>query len=138
MHSLKFGALIHKGYHRDPTIITAEKVLEMATIDGAKAIGLDAEIGSIEVGKKADLVVLNFDSFFANPIHSPLSSLVYSALGNEPELVMIDGQIVMQDRVMTTVSEADVMKAAQIAADDLAKRAGTERFKKRPWRSLAN
>ncbi len=137
IHSLKFGALIHKGYHRDPTIITAEKVLEMATIDGARAIGLEGEIGSIEPGKKADLVVLNFDSFFANPIHSPLSTLVYSALGNEPELVMIDGQIVMRDRLMTTVSESDVMKAAQIAADDLAKRAGTEQFKKRPWRSLA-
>lgn len=130
IQTLKFAALIHKGFHRDPTIITAEKVLEMATIAGAKAIGLDQEIGSIEPGKKADLVVLNFDNFFVNPIHSPVSALVYSALGNEPELVMIDGQIVMRDRVMQTVSEAEVLKASQIAADELAKRAGTDRFKR--------
>jgi 5-methylthioadenosine/S-adenosylhomocysteine deaminase len=137
IHTLKFGALLHKGFHLDPTVITAEKVLEMATIDGAKAIGLDHEIGSIEPGKKADLVVLNFDNFFATPMHSPTSALVYSALGNEPELVMIDGQIVMRDRVMQTVSEPEVMQHAQRAADDLAKRAGTDRLKQRPWRSFA-
>ncbi len=137
IHSLKFGALIHKGYHQDATIMTAEKVLEMATIDGARAIGLDLEIGSIEVGKKADLVVLNFDNFCARPMHSPLSTLVYSALGNEPETVIIDGQIVLKDRQMQTVSEAEVLKQSQKAADELAARAGTARFKQRPWRSLA-
>lgn len=137
IHTLKFGALIHKGYHQDPTIITAEKVLEMATIDGARAIGLDHEIGSIEPGKKADLVVLNFDNFFINPVHSPTSALVYSALGNEPEMVLIDGRIVMKDRVMQTVSESEVLQQAQQAADGLATRAGTARFKRRPWRSLA-
>lgn len=137
IHTLKFGALIHKGYHRDPTIITAEKVLEMATIDGARAIGLDHEVGSIEPGKKADLVVLNLDNVFVTPVHAPVSSLVYSALGNEPETVIIDGQVVMHDRQMVTVSEEDVVQEAQQAADALAKRAGTSRFKRRPWRSLA-
>ncbi len=137
IHTLKFGALIHKGFHRDPTIITAEKVLEMATIDGARAIGLDHDIGSIEVGKKADLVVLNFDNVFVTPVHAPVSSLVYSALGNEPETVIVDGQVVMHGRTMITVSEEEVMQEAQHAADGLAKRAGTDRFKRRPWRSLA-
>ncbi len=137
IHTLKFGALIHKGYHQDPTVMTAEKVLEMATIDGARAIGLEHEIGSIEVGKKADLVVLNFDNFCVNPLHAPLSALVYSALGNEPETVLIDGQIVMQDRQMQTVSEIEVMQRSQHSADSLATRAGTDRFKQREWRSLA-
>lgn len=137
IQTLKFGALIHKGYHRDPTIITAEKVLEMATIDGARAIGLDHEIGSIEPGKKADLVVLKLDNVFITPVHAPVSSLVYSALGNEPETVLVDGQIVMQNRKMVNVSEAEVMRESQTAADNLAKRAGTDRLKRRPWRSLA-
>lgn len=135
IHTLKFGALIHKGYHRDPTIITAEKVLEMATIDGARALGLDHEIGSIEPGKKADLVILKLDNVFVTPVHAPVSSLVYSALGNEPETVLVDGHVVMSDRQMVTVSEEEVMRESQKAADNLAKRAGTDRFKRRPWRS---
>lgn len=137
IHSLKFAALIHKGYHRDATIITAEKVMEMATIDGAQALSLQDEIGSLEAGKKADLVVLRFDNFFATPLHNPISALVYSALGNEPELVMIDGQVVMRERTMQTVSESQVMQMAQAAADGVSERAGTARFKKRPWRSVA-
>jgi 5-methylthioadenosine/S-adenosylhomocysteine deaminase len=137
IHGLKFAALIHKGYHRDATVITAEKVFEMATIDGTQALGLRDEIGSLEAGKKADLVVLRFDNFFATPLHNPVSALVYSALGNEPELVMIDGQVVMRDRTMQTVSEPQVMRMAQDAADGVSERAGTARFKKRPWRSVA-
>jgi 5-methylthioadenosine/S-adenosylhomocysteine deaminase len=137
IQTLKFAALIHKGFHQDATIMTAEKVLEMATIDGAKAIGLDHEIGSIEPGKKADLVVLKYDNFFINPMHHPVSALVYSALGNEPDIVIIDGDIVMRDRTMQTVSETEVMQSAQKAADDLAARAGVAQFKRRAWRSIA-
>jgi 5-methylthioadenosine/S-adenosylhomocysteine deaminase len=137
IQSMKFAALIHKGYHRDATIITAEKVLEMATIDGARALGLEAEIGSLEVGKKADVVVLRFDNFFATPVHNPVSSLVYAALGNEPELVFVDGQIVMQGRVMQTVQEGRVLELAERAANGVSERAGTARFKRRPWRSMA-
>ncbi len=137
IQTLKFAALIHKGYHQDATVITAEKVLEMATIDGARAIGLDHEIGSIEPGKKADLVVLNYDNFFINPVHHPVSALVYSALGNEPETVFIDGKIVMQQRSMHTVSESEVMQAAKSAAVSLTERAGTAALKNREWRSIA-
>ena len=58
---MKFAALKQKGFHQDATIITAEKVLEMATIGGARAVGLEEEIGSVEVGKKADMVVLDYE-----------------------------------------------------------------------------
>ncbi len=134
--AMKFAALIQKGFHQDATIITAEKVLEMATIDGARAIGLEKEIGSIEVGKKADLVVLDYENAFMTPIHHPVSAIVYSALGNEVTTVMIDGRFVMRDGVVTGVNEADVRRRAQVHADDLARRAGSDRFKKRPWRSM--
>lgn len=137
IQSLKFAALIHKGFHRDATIITAEKVLEMATIDGARAIGLENEIGSIEAGKKADLAILQFDNTFATPLHNPVSALVYSALGNEPETVIVDGRVVMRNRSTKTVSESDVMMLSQQAADGVAERAGTAKYKRRPWRSFA-
>jgi 5-methylthioadenosine/S-adenosylhomocysteine deaminase len=134
--AMKFAALIQKGFHRDATIITAEKVLEMATIDGARAVGLAAEIGSIEVGKKADIVVLNYENAFMTPIHHPVSAIVYSALGNEVASVMIDGRFVMRDGVVGGVNETAVRRRAQTSADDLARRAGSDRFKKRPWRSM--
>jgi 5-methylthioadenosine/S-adenosylhomocysteine deaminase len=137
IHSLKFAALLHKGYHQDATIITAEKVLEMATIDGARALGLEESIGSIEIGKKADLVVLKFDNFHVTPVHNPVSALVYSALGNEPEMVIIDGKVVMRDRVVQTVSEEEVINESRAAALALAKRAGTIGLRQRSWRSIA-
>ena len=73
---MKVAALIQKGFHRDSTIITAEKVLEMATIDGARAVGLEKEIGSIEPGKKADIIVLDFNNASMTPIHHPVSAIV--------------------------------------------------------------
>jgi 5-methylthioadenosine/S-adenosylhomocysteine deaminase len=135
--AMKFAALMQKGFHQDATIITAEKVMEMATIDGARAVGLEAEIGSIEIGKKADLIVIDYDNAFMTPIHHPVSAIVYSALGNEVSSVMIDGRFVMRDGVVTAVNEMAARRQAQISADALARRAGSDKFKKRPWRSMA-
>jgi 5-methylthioadenosine/S-adenosylhomocysteine deaminase len=109
----------------------------MATIDGARAVGLDKEIGSIEPGKKADLVVLDYDNAFMTPIHHPVSAIVYSALGHEVSSVLIDGRFVMRDGAVTGVNEKAIRRQAQISADDLARRAGSDQFKKRPWRSTA-
>jgi 5-methylthioadenosine/S-adenosylhomocysteine deaminase len=134
--AMKFAALMQKGFHQDATIMTAEKVLEMATIDGARAVGLEAQIGSIEAGKKADLIVIDYENAFMTPIHNPVSAIVYSALGHEVSTVIIDGRFVMRDGVVNGVNEAAVRRQAQINADDLARRAGVERFKKRPWRSM--
>jgi 5-methylthioadenosine/S-adenosylhomocysteine deaminase len=131
--AMKFAALQQKGVHQDATIMTAEKVLEMATIDGARAVGLEKEIGSIEVGKKADIVVLDYNNAFMTPIHHPVSAIVYSALGHEVTTVMIDGRLVMRDSVVGIVDEGAVRKQAQVAADALTKRAGTDASKKRPW-----
>jgi 5-methylthioadenosine/S-adenosylhomocysteine deaminase len=134
--AMKFAALMQKGFHQDATIMTAEKVMEMATIDGARAVGLEAQIGSIEIGKKADLIVIDYQNAFMTPIHNPVSAIVYSALGNEVSTVIIDGRFVMRDGVVTTVNEGAVRRQAQINADDLTRRAGSDRFKRRPWRSM--
>jgi 5-methylthioadenosine/S-adenosylhomocysteine deaminase len=135
--AMKFAALMQKGFRQDATVITAEKVMEMATIDGARAVGLEKEIGSIEVGKKADLIVIDYNNPFMTPIHHPVSAIVYSALGNDVTTVMIDGRFVMRDGVVITVNEAEVRRQAQTHADDLARRSGSDKYKKRPWRSMA-
>ena len=135
--AMKMAALIQKGAHRDPTIVTAEKALEMATIDGARAIGLDAEIGSIEVGKKADLAVVGTNHPAMAPVHNPVSALVYSALGHEVTDVFVDGRPVMRAGRIVSVDECTVLARSRAAADSLAKRSGSDRFKARSWRSAA-
>jgi 5-methylthioadenosine/S-adenosylhomocysteine deaminase len=135
---LKLAALMQKVHHMDPTIITAEKILEMATIDGARAIGMEDKIGSLEVGKQADLFIFNpFRAAKAVPMHHPVSTLVYSSSEQNVETVMIDGQIVMEDGKVTVIDEAKILAEANAAADDLSAKAGTMHLKDRPWRSLA-
>mgnify|MGYP000079276402 CR=1 FL=1 len=138
LETLKMAALLQKVHHMDPTILTAEKVLEMATIDGARAIGMEDEIGSLEIGKKADLFIFNPQlAAKAVPMHHPVSTLVYSSTQTNVETVVIDGQIVMENGIVTTVDEKAMLKLGQETADALSKRAGTYHLKTRPWRSLA-
>jgi len=124
VHVLKFAALLQKVAREDPLAITAWQVLEMATIGGARAIGLGDEIGSIEVGKRADLALVTFDNPFVAPVHDPVSALVYAALGSEVRWVVIDGVLVMANGRLTGLDEEVVRARAQAAALDLAPRAG--------------
>ena len=134
--AMKFAALVPKGVSRDATIMTAEKVLEMATIDGARAVGLADQIGSIEVGKRADVIVVDYRNAFATPIHHPVSALVYSALGHEVSDVMVDGRFVMRNGALLSVDEAAVRARAQETAARIAIESGVDRFARRPWRSM--
>jgi len=134
IQSMKFAALMQKGARRDPRIVTAEKVMEMATIDGARAIGMADQIGSLEAGKKADFAVLDLRNAFVTPLHHPVSALVYSALGSETEAVVINGVTVMKDGVIQTVDETQLANSATEAAYSLAERAGTSRPARWPLR----
>ena len=134
IQSMKFAALMQKGARRDPRIVTAEKVMEMATIDGARAIGMADQIGSLEAGKKADFAVLDLRNAFVTPLHHPVSALVYSALGSETAAVVIDGVTVMRDGVIQTVDETQLAHSATEAAYSLAERAGTSRPARWPLR----
>ncbi|MGY1748846.1 amidohydrolase family protein [Modestobacter sp. SYSU DS0511] len=136
LQAMKFAALLHKGVHRDPEIMTAEKALEMATIDGAQALGMADSIGSLEVGKRADVVVLDMSNLCVTPVHAAVSSLVYSQRGDEVSRVYVDGRLVVSDGSLVTVPEADVRARSSAAAAGLAARAGTDRFATRPWRSM--
>lgn len=137
---MKTASLLQKVHTKDPTIITAEKVLEMATIDGARAVGLDREIGSLEVGKKADFVIFNpYLNPKAIPVHNPVSTLVYSSSMQNIESVAVDGKFLLKNGHITTVSdEVAVYKNAQKIAENLCQRGQiTNRMAGHKWKNIA-
>lgn len=137
LETLKNTALLQKVHHCNPTIMTADKVLEMATIEGAISLKMDKEIGSLEVGKKADLFIFNPAlDLKAIPMHNPVSTLVYSSGNKNVEMVIVDGNIILQDGKLTVFDEKSIAFNCQRAADALGKLAGTDKLKKRPWKSL--
>lgn len=109
------AACAHRDQFADATIMGAYKALEMATIQGAQACLWDHEIGSLEAGKRADVVIVDMGGLRWHPNLDPVRSLVYVADGDDVETVIIDGRIVMQDRVILTVDE-DKVKRDVIAA----------------------
>lgn len=136
---MKFTALQHKVHTRDPLSMSAEKVLEMATIDGARAVGMEKEIGSLEAGKKADLVIFDpLESPKAIPMHNPVSTLVYSASLKNITGVMVDGKTIMENGVILTVpDEKTVLRGVQKCAEDLCLRGNiTNRREGHVWNSI--
>ncbi|MEM2103685.1 MAG: amidohydrolase [Candidatus Bathyarchaeia archaeon] len=121
--TVKFAALLQKCICLDPGVLSAYQVLRMATVDGAKALGLDNVVGSLEVGKKADIILVDFSKPHLKPLHDVYASLVYSARGSDVDTVIVDGKILMQGRQVNTLYEADVFdKAERHAADLLARK----------------
>ncbi|MGD9198564.1 MAG: amidohydrolase, partial [Desulfobacterales bacterium] len=94
-------AKLHKAKTLDPTVMDAETVLKMATIGAARVLGLESFIGSIETGKKADLIIVDTDQPHLTPMYNPVSHMVYAARGSDVTTVMINGTIVMQDGRLT-------------------------------------
>ncbi len=119
IEEIKTAALLQKVNTLDSTVLPAQKVFEMATINGAKALGLQDEIGTIEVGKKADLVLLDMNVPHLTPFRHPVSHLVYSANGADADTVICNGEILMKNKKLEVFDEAEVIKLAQNAAEDL-------------------
>jgi cytosine/adenosine deaminase-related metal-dependent hydrolase len=103
----------HRRHFRDPSYMPAGKVLEMATIDGARALGLESEIGSLEVGKKADVILVDMFKPHLFPLNMPVHRIAYFANGSDVDTVIVDGQVVMEHRRVLTVDEAAVLELAQ-------------------------
>ncbi|UCD39577.1 MAG: amidohydrolase family protein, partial [Candidatus Bathyarchaeota archaeon] len=119
--SMKFAALLQKTLFRDPAVLPAEKVLRMATIEGAKALGIESTVGSLEVDKKADLILVDFEKPHLTPTHDFYANLVYSAHGSDVDTVIVDGEILMENRKVKSLDEPQVMKRAQEIAYGLIK-----------------
>lgn len=124
MRQMYLAATLYKDAREDTGLVPAEKALEMATIDGAKALGLDQEIGSLEPGKKADIVVFNARRPEWRPIHNPVNNLVYNADGRSVETVIVDGSIRIEHGRPTFIDEAVLSDRVQAGADALVARAG--------------
>ncbi len=119
LRSMYLVAVLYKDARQDWQMIPAESALELATIGGAQALGLDYEIGSIEVGKKADLVLFDTQRAEWSALHNPVNSLVYSADGRSVHTVIIDGNIVVQDHTPTFVDEQSLIPQVQTDGQNL-------------------
>ena len=115
--AMRFAALLHKVKTGDPLTLPATAVLEMATVNGARALGLEKQIGSLEVGKRADLIVVSASSARMTPMYDPVSHLVYTARGEDVRTVMVNGRVLMRDRKMLTLDEPAVLAEARKFAD---------------------
>ena len=120
---MRTAALLQKLAH-GPEVLPAAQVLRMATIDGARALGLDKEIGSLEAGKRADVIVVKLDQLHSSPQRDVVSALVYSAVSSDVRATIIDGQALMRDGELLTMNEASVIEDANREARSLAERAG--------------
>lgn len=123
---MKLCSLIHKVNLKDASVLPSEKVLEMATIEGARALDLDNEIGSIEMGKRADIILVNTKKPHMVPLTNPVSHIVYAANGGDVSSVIIDGKVVMDNRCVRSIDPEYVMDLANKLAMDLYQRAGWE------------
>jgi 5-methylthioadenosine/S-adenosylhomocysteine deaminase len=106
------AAKLHKLISGDPKVLTALQAFEMATIRGARALHLEKQIGSIETGKRADIVIVDFDNLNQTPFYSVYSSLVYATKANDVRTVIINGKVVMRDKRLLTLDENVIKKDA--------------------------
>jgi 5-methylthioadenosine/S-adenosylhomocysteine deaminase len=116
---MKTAAYLQKISTMEPTSIKAYDLLKMATIEGAKVLGLEDEIGTIEVGKKADIILINTDKLHLCPENDICTNLVYSANGADVDTVIIDGKIIMKNREMLNVNENEIMNKVRNIAERL-------------------
>jgi 5-methylthioadenosine/S-adenosylhomocysteine deaminase len=113
MEEIDLAAKLAKITRMDPLAINAKAVVEMATIDGAKALHMDKEIGSLEKGKKADLILIGLDEPNAVPMYDVYAQLAYALKASDVETVIIGGRIVMQNRKLLTVNEQEAITKAR-------------------------
>ena len=113
LSEMGFAAKVHKVFRKDPLACPAEQALWVATLGGASALGLGNEIGSIEPGKKADLIALSLNQPHLTPMYDPVSHIVYAARGSDVTFVWVDGRQIVKDGRVLTVDEAQVMSEAK-------------------------
>jgi 5-methylthioadenosine/S-adenosylhomocysteine deaminase len=119
------AALLAKHATGDPTAAPAPAVLEMATLGGARALGMEDRLGSLEPGKRADIVVVGLDAPRLHPLYDPVSHLVYAAKGADVRHVVVEGHVVMRDRKLLTLDEAAVVAEADRLRVQVSERLGS-------------
>jgi len=123
--TMKVCALLHKAHRWDPTVLNAQKVLDLATIEGSRALGVEREIGSLEVGKRGDIILVDTTAPNMTPIHGAstvISDLVYSATPANVDTMIVDGRVLMRNRRIESMDFVDVQLKATEAARRLVTR----------------
>lgn len=113
LQEISITAKLQKALNNDPTILPAKKMVEIATLDGAAALNKKDQLGSIEIGKKADIIIIDINNIESQPIYDVFSHLVYSITSDKIQDVIVNGKIVMRDRVLTNVDEAELIEKAK-------------------------
>jgi len=123
---LRAAAAGHKGYHRDPSVVPAQRAFDLVTREGAAAIGRDDDLGSLEPGKQADIAVVDLDHPHLTPCPNPVFALVYNAQGFEVDTLLCAGDLVMEDREIRSFDEPlpEITARASETAADIVERTG--------------
>lgn len=122
------AAKVDKAARLDPAVMRAETVVRMATIDGAKVLGMDGDIGSIEPGKLADIILIDLKKPHLTPLYNPFSHIVYSASGADVSTVIIGGRVVMRERRLLSMDAGEAMERIAKLAETIKYDRGTSRF----------
>ena len=124
MRDMYLTSLIHKGRTLNPKTVSAEQVLEMATINGARCALMEKEIGSLEVGKKADLIILNPDTIHSLPVIDPVANIVYAMSSENVESSMCNGKWLMKNREILFLDEKELLEKVKIQNKKVMDKAG--------------
>jgi 5-methylthioadenosine/S-adenosylhomocysteine deaminase len=116
---MQTAALLHKVHAGNPTVLPARTVVRMATRGGAQAMGMGDRLGSLEPGKRADVVILDLDRPHLVPMYDPYSLLVYAARPSDVRTVLIEGRFIVKDREILTVDESEIMSRVRQMAIEL-------------------
>ncbi len=131
--AMKTGSLLQKVATGDPTVLPAATCVRMATIEGAKALGIDDRVGSIEAGKLADIILVNFSAphlqpWYPNSAENVLSHLIYCAKGADVDTVIINGKVLMKGRKMVSLDQDTIIENSRKAANEILRNAGLTQF----------
>jgi 5-methylthioadenosine/S-adenosylhomocysteine deaminase len=113
MEEMDLASKIQKVFRKDPTVLPAQTMVEMATIQGARAMGMDRQIGSLEPGKRADLVTLSLAAPRAWPAHDVYSMIVYTLKGSDVQDVLVEGRVLIENRKPLTLNPAAIRAEAE-------------------------
>jgi len=114
LEEMDFTAKIHKAYNKNPTILPSPEVVKMATLNSAKALRKESELGSLKVGKKADIILIDTNKLELLPIYNVYSHLVYTISSNAICDVIINGKLIMENRKLLTVDEDEIIDKAKL------------------------
>jgi cytosine/adenosine deaminase-related metal-dependent hydrolase len=134
LKDIKLAMTLQRTHFRDVKLMPPGKMLEMITIDAARLLGLDDEIGSLEPGKKADLILIDMKKPHLTPNFMPVHRIVYEATGADVDTVMVEGNVLMENRQILHVDEGKILQAAEREAELMVRRSGVKPFMGMPKR----